>query len=71
MKKIFLFFIFSLVCYASKVSVDNIKIYIVYSFKYNDKIVEKFYLKKENAVKYCERFKDNHDYQVEEVTITE
>lgn len=70
MKTKIMFLLFALGCFAN-VATQPLKIYIVYTFKYNDKVVEKFYLKKSNAEKYCEMFKENHDYKVEEVTITE
>lgn len=70
MKTKIMFLLFALSCFANVVT-QPLKIYIVYTYKYNDKVVEKFYLNKSNAEKYCEKFKDNHDYKVEEVTITE
>lgn len=70
MKTKIVFLLFALSCFANVVT-QPLKIYIVYTFKYNDKVVEKFYLNKSNAEKYCETFKDNHDYKVEEVTISE
>ena len=70
MKTKIMFLLFALGCFAN-VATQPLKIYIVYTYKYNDKVVEKFYLNKSNAEKYCDKFKDNHDYKVEEVIISE
>ena len=50
---------------------EPIKLYVVYTYKFNERVIEKIFIKKENAQKYCEQFKDNHDYTFEEVTVKE
>ena len=50
---------------------EPIKLYVIYSYKFNERVIEKIYIKKENAQKYCEQFKDSHDYTFEEVTVKE
>jgi hypothetical protein len=41
------------------------------SYRGNDLSIEKVYLKKENAQKYCDMYKDSHNYSVEERELTE
>jgi hypothetical protein len=64
--------IFTCICvaYASTV-IEPLKLYVVYTCKFNERVIEKIFLKKENAQKYCDMFKDNHDYTFEEITIKE
>ena len=50
---------------------EPIKLYVIYTYKFNELVIEKIYIKKENAQKYCEQFKDSHDYTFEEVTVKE
>ena len=50
---------------------EPIKLYVIYTYKFNERVIEKIYIKKENAQKYCEQFKDSHDYTFEEVTVKE
>lgn len=50
---------------------EPVKLYVIYTYKFNERVIEKIYIKKENAQKYCEQFKDNHDYTFEEVTVKE
>ena len=47
------------------------KIYLIMSYRGNDLSIEKVYLKKENAQKYCDMYKDSHNYSVEERELTE
>jgi hypothetical protein len=49
----------------------KLKIYYVITYRSNEKVIEKVYLKKENAQKYINTFKDNHNYELEEATLTE
>jgi len=57
----------------SVTSIDNLKlkVYYIITYRSNEKVIEKVYLKKENAQKYINTFKDNHNYELEEVTLTE
>ena len=50
---------------------EPIKLYVVYTYKFNERVIEKIFIKKENAQKYCDMFKDSHDYTFEEVTVKE
>ena len=50
---------------------EPVKLYVIYTYKFNERIIEKIFIKKENAQKYCDMFKDSHDYTFEEVTVKE
>ena len=50
---------------------DPIKVYVIYTYKFNERIIEKIFLKKENAQKYCDTYKESHNYTFEELSITE
>jgi len=56
---------------AMTVEPPKIKLYLITSYRGNDLIIEKIYLKKENAEKYRDMFKDSHNYSVEERELTE
>ncbi len=49
----------------------KLKIYYVITYRSNERVIEKVYLKKENAQKYINTFKENHNYELEEATLTE
>ena len=49
----------------------KIKVYLITSYRDNDLTIEKVYLKKENAEKYRDMYKDSHNYSVEERELTE
>ena len=50
---------------------EPVKLYVIYTYKFNERVIEKIFIKKENAQKYCDQFKDSHDYTFEEVTVKE
>ena len=50
---------------------EPIKLYVIYTYKFNERVIEKIFIKKENVQKYCEQFKDSHDYTFEELTVKE
>ena len=50
---------------------EPVKLYVIYTYKFNERVIEKIYIKKENAQKYCDQFKDSHDYTFEEITVKE
>ena len=50
---------------------EPIKLYVVYTYKFNERVIEKIFIKKDNAQKYCDTYKDNHDYTFEEITVKE
>ena len=50
---------------------EPIKLYVIYTYKFNERVIEKIFIKKDNAQKYCEQFKDSHDYTFEEITVKE
>jgi len=52
-------------------TVEPPKIPKIMSYRGNDLAIEKVYLKKENAQKYCDMYKDSHNYSVEEKELTE
>lgn len=62
-----------LIAAASIAAVNDLKlnIYYVITYRSNERVIEKVYLKKENAQKYINTFKDNHNYELEEATLTE
>lgn len=49
----------------------KLKIYYVITYRSNERVIEKVYLKKENAQKYINTFKENHNYELEEAILTE
>ena len=51
--------------------IPKIKVYLIMTYKGNDLAIEKVYLKKENAQKYCDMYKDSHNYSVEERELLE
>ena len=56
---------------AMTVEPPKIKVYLITSYRDNDLTIEKVYLKKENAEKYRDMYKDSHNYSVEERELTE
>jgi len=50
---------------------EPIKVYLIISSRGGEYTIEKVYLKKENAEKYRDMFKDSHNYSVEEKELTE
>jgi hypothetical protein len=42
-----------------------------YAATLQEPIIERIFLKKEHAQKYCDTYKESHNYTFEEVTITE
>ena len=50
---------------------EPIKVYLIISSRGGEYTIEKIYLKKENAQKYCDMYKDSHNYSVEEKELTE
>lgn len=66
--------IFSIVlitfAYASTIT-EPIKVYFVVSSRTGDRTIERVYLIKENAEKYCNMYKDSHNYSIEEHKLSE
>jgi hypothetical protein len=56
---------------AMTVETPKIKVYLITSYRGNDLTIEKVYLKKENAEKYRDMYKESHNYTVEERELTE
>ena len=50
---------------------EPIKLYVIYTYKFNERTIEKIFIKKENAQKYCDTFKESHNYTFEELTVAE
>lgn len=50
---------------------EPIKLYAVYSYKFDERTIQKIFLKKENAQKYCDAYKESHNYTFEEIIIKE
>ena len=50
---------------------NSIKVYLIISSRGGEYTIEKVYLKKENAQKYCDQFKDSHNYTIEEKILSE
>jgi len=36
---------------------EPIKLYVIYTYKFNERVIEKIYIKKENAQQYCDTYK--------------
>jgi len=58
------------VTYASTIT-EPIKVYFVVSSRSGDRTIERVYLIKENAEKYCNMYKDSHNYSIEEHKLSE
>lgn len=73
MKNIFfsLLIIGNIIAASSAANIVYMKVYVIYSYKYNDKVIEKIFVKKENAQKYCEMYKESHNYTYEELNLLE
>ena len=56
---------------AMTVEPPKIKVYLITSYRGNDLTIEKVYLKKENAEKYRDMYKESHNYSIEERELTE
>jgi hypothetical protein len=56
---------------AMTVEPPKIKVYLIMSYRSSDLTIEKVYLKKENAEKYRDMYKESHNYSVEERELTE
>ena len=56
---------------AMTVEPPKLKVYLIISYRGNDLTIEKVYLKKENAEKYRDMYKESHNYSVEERELTE
>ena len=56
---------------AMTVEPPKLKVYLITSYRGNDLTIEKVYLKKENAEKYRDMYKESHNYSVEERELTE
>ena len=69
--KIMLGSIAAILLTAMTVEPPKIKVYLIMSYRGNDLAIEKVYLKKGNAQKYCDMYKDSHNYSVEEKELTE
>ena len=67
------YLILILIAAASIAAVNDLKlkIYYVITYRSNERVIEKVYLKKEKAQKYINTFKENHNYELEEATLTE
>ena len=49
----------------------KLKVYLIVSSRTGDYTIEKIFLKKENAEKYRDMYKENHNYTIEERELTE
>ena len=56
---------------AMTVETPKMKVYLIMSYRGNDLSIEKVYLKKENAEKYRDMYRDSHNYSIEERELTE
>jgi len=67
------YLILILIAAASIAAVNDLKlkIYYVITYRSNERVIEKVYLKKENAQKYINTFKENHNYELDEAVLTE
>ena len=56
---------------AMTVEPPKLKVYLITSYRGSDLTIEKVYLKKQNAEKYRDMYKESHNYSVEERELTE
>ena len=61
----------SILLTAMTVEPPKLKVYLITSYRGSDLTIEKVYLKKENAEKYRDMYKESHNYSVEERELTE
>lgn len=66
----FFLLIFLITGYASTVT-EPVKVYFVISGRTGDRTIERVYLLKDNAEKYCNMYKDSHNYTIEEHKLSE
>jgi len=50
---------------------EPVTVYYVVSSRSGDRTIERVYLIKENAEKYCNMYKDSHNYSIEEHKLSE
>ena len=50
---------------------EPIKIYLIVSTRSGEYTIEKIFLRKDNAEKYRDMYKDHHNYTIEERNLTE
>ena len=50
---------------------EPVTVYYVVSSRSGDRTIERVYLLKENAEKYCNMYKDSHNYSIEEHKLSE
>lgn len=70
MKSFLLYILLISVAYATTIT-EPIKVYFVVSSRSGDRTIEKVYLLKDNAQKYCDMYKDSHNYIIEEHKLSE
>ena len=70
MKSLMFSIVLITVAYASTIT-EPIKVYFVVSSRSGDRTIERVYLIKENAEKYCNMYKDSHNYSIEEHKLSE
>ena len=70
MKSLLFSIVLITVAYASTIT-EPIKVYFVVSSRSGDRTIERVYLIKENAEKYCNMYKDSHNYSIEEHKLNE
>ena len=59
-------------CFAyAATSTEPIKLYVIYTYKFNERVIEKIYIKKENDKMFWDDFNESHNYTFEEITISE
>jgi hypothetical protein len=74
MKLLFTLVTIGTLAYASTNDVQilpKIKVYCVMSYRTGDRTIEKIYMKRDNAKKYADMYKDSHNYEIEEFELTE
>ena len=56
---------------AATQSGEHLKVYVVTTYKLDQRIIERIFLKKENAVRYINTYSYSHQYELEEIKLTE
>jgi hypothetical protein len=70
MSKIILVCLLALI-YVATIRQHKTKVYLILSYRANDLSIERVFLKKKNAEKYCDMYKNSHNYSIEERELTE
>lgn len=67
--------VYSIICscviVANTVEINPVNVYFIISSRTGERTIEKVFLVKENAVRYCNMYKESHNYFIEEHKLSE